>query len=97
MTQRVLVLGADGYCGWATTLYLSARGFDVLASDNYVRRDTWDAYRLRGIRPRSNREMRRFTRCGQPRSDSSPGRASQVGASLLSTVNSKSTRTSPPC
>ena len=48
MTQRVLVLGADGYCGWATTLYLSARGFDVLASDNYVRRDTWDAYRLRG-------------------------------------------------
>jgi UDP-sulfoquinovose synthase len=48
MALKVLVLGADGYCGWAAALYLSARGFDVVASDNYVRRHTWDRYQLRG-------------------------------------------------
>lgn len=46
--MNVLVLGADGYCGWATTLFLSARGYQVMACDNYVRRDCWDKYRLRG-------------------------------------------------
>lgn len=46
MTQRVLVLGADGYCGWSAALHLSARGFELVASDNYVRRDVWDKYRL---------------------------------------------------
>lgn len=46
--MNVLVLGADGYCGWATTLFLSARGYQVTACDNYVRRDCWDKYRLRG-------------------------------------------------
>jgi UDP-sulfoquinovose synthase len=24
--QRVLIIGGDGYCGWATALHLSARG-----------------------------------------------------------------------
>lgn len=46
--MNVLVLGADGYCGWATTLFLSARGYTVTACDNYVRRHCWDKYRLRG-------------------------------------------------
>lgn len=46
--MNVLVLGADGYCGWATTLFLSMRGYTVTACDNYVRRDYWDKYRLRG-------------------------------------------------
>jgi UDP-sulfoquinovose synthase len=45
--MKVLVLGADGYCGWATTLFLSARSYQVTACDNYVRRDCWDKYRLR--------------------------------------------------
>lgn len=36
--MRVLVLGADGYLGWATSLYLSARGFTVGVADNFVRR-----------------------------------------------------------
>jgi len=44
---KILVLGADGYCGWAACLHLSAQGHEVVASDNYVRRDTWDHYRLR--------------------------------------------------
>ncbi len=39
--MRVLVLGADGYLGWPTALYLSARGFDVGVADNFVRRQ-WD-------------------------------------------------------
>jgi UDP-sulfoquinovose synthase len=40
--MRVLVIGGDGYCGWATSLYLSQRGHDVTIVDNLIRR-TWDA------------------------------------------------------
>jgi UDP-sulfoquinovose synthase len=36
--MRVLVLGADGYLGWPTALYLSARGHDVGIVDNFARR-----------------------------------------------------------
>ena len=39
--MRVLVIGGDGYCGWATALYLSERGFDVGIVDSLVRRH-WD-------------------------------------------------------
>src|SRR3954451_4296239 len=35
---RVLVLGGDGFCGWPTSLYLSARGNDVTIADNLSRR-----------------------------------------------------------
>jgi UDP-sulfoquinovose synthase len=38
---RILVLGADGYLGWPTALHLSAKGHDVVAVDNLVRR-RWD-------------------------------------------------------
>ena len=41
MPQRVIVLGADGYLGWATALHLSAHGHDVVAVDSLVRRG-WD-------------------------------------------------------
>eukprot|EP00891_Asterochloris_glomerata_P006291 jgi/Astpho2/6291/Aster-08343 len=30
--------GGDGYCGWATALHLSARGYEVCIVDNLVRR-----------------------------------------------------------
>ena len=30
--------GGDGYCGWATALHLSARGYAVSIVDNLVRR-----------------------------------------------------------
>ena len=33
--------GGDGYCGWATALHLSARGYQVCIVDNLVRR-TYD-------------------------------------------------------
>lgn len=36
--MRILVLGADGYLGWPTCMYLSARGHDVVGIDNYFRR-----------------------------------------------------------
>ncbi|MEO1402456.1 MAG: NAD-dependent epimerase/dehydratase family protein [Cyanobacteria bacterium J06635_1] len=39
--MRVLVIGGDGYCGWATALYLSNRGHDVAILDSLVRRH-WD-------------------------------------------------------
>ncbi len=40
-SMKVLVIGGDGYCGWATALYLSNRGHDVAILDNLVRRH-WD-------------------------------------------------------
>src|SRR5256714_14546721 len=39
--MRVIVFGADGYLGWPTSLHLSARGHDVIAADNLIRR-RWD-------------------------------------------------------
>jgi UDP-sulfoquinovose synthase len=39
--MKVLVIGGDGYCGWATALYLSSRGYDVGILDSLVRRH-WD-------------------------------------------------------
>lgn len=35
---RVMIIGGDGYCGWATALHLSARGYKVAIVDNLVRR-----------------------------------------------------------
>lgn len=40
--MKVLVIGGDGYCGWATALHLSNRGYEVGILDNLVRRH-WDA------------------------------------------------------
>ena len=39
--MRVVVLGGDGYCGWATALYLSRNGHSVAIADNFARRQ-WD-------------------------------------------------------
>ena len=39
--MRVLIVGGDGYCGWATALYLSERGYEVGIVDSLVRRH-WD-------------------------------------------------------
>ncbi|GKV03614.1 hypothetical protein SLEP1_g15889 [Rubroshorea leprosula] len=36
--QRVMVVGGDGYCGWATALHLSKKGYEVAIVDNLVRR-----------------------------------------------------------
>ncbi len=56
--MRIIVLGGDGYCGWATALYLSAKGHNVAIVDNFLRRQ-WDhelgAQTLTPIRPLSDR------------------------------------------
>jgi len=56
--MRVAVLGGDGYCGWATALYLSRRGNTVAIVDNFSRRQ-WDhelgAQTLTPIRPLAER------------------------------------------
>jgi UDP-sulfoquinovose synthase len=62
--MKVMVLGGDGYCGWATALYLSAQGHSVATVDNFVRRQ-WDhelgAQTLTPILPLSDR-LRTWTR-----------------------------------
>ncbi len=57
-TMKIAVLGGDGYCGWATALYLSGNGHSVAIVDNFVRRQ-WDhelgVETLTPIRPLSER------------------------------------------
>jgi UDP-sulfoquinovose synthase len=36
--MRILILGGDGYLGWATSMHLARRGHEVHAIDNYLRR-----------------------------------------------------------
>jgi UDP-sulfoquinovose synthase len=36
---RILILGGDGFCGWPTSLHLSACGHDVAIVDNLARRN----------------------------------------------------------
>src|ERR1700686_4557686 len=56
--MKIAVLGGDGYCGWATALYLSQKGHAVAIVDNFLRRQ-WDhelgAQTLTPIRPLSDR------------------------------------------
>ncbi len=37
--MKILVLGADGYLGWPTCMHLASLGYDVVAVDNYLKRD----------------------------------------------------------
>src|SRR3954447_26119841 len=36
--MRVLILGGDGYLGWPTAMWFSAKGHDVAVVDNFARR-----------------------------------------------------------
>lgn len=36
--MRILILGGDGYLGWATAMYFSSRGHEVAVVDNFTRR-----------------------------------------------------------
>jgi UDP-sulfoquinovose synthase len=38
MFMNVLILGGDGYLGWATAMHMSARGHNTTVIDNYLRR-----------------------------------------------------------
>ncbi|XP_078438025.1 sulfoquinovosyldiacylglycerol 1 [Wolffia australiana] len=37
-STKVMVIGGDGYCGWATALHLSKKGYEVAIVDSLVRR-----------------------------------------------------------
>jgi UDP-sulfoquinovose synthase len=56
--MKICILGGDGYCGWATALYLSRKGHEVAIVDNFVRRQ-WDfelgAQSLTPIQPLTDR------------------------------------------
>jgi UDP-sulfoquinovose synthase len=56
--MKIAVLGGDGFCGWATALYLSRKGHTVAVIDNFSRRQ-WDyelgAQSLTPIRPMAER------------------------------------------
>ena len=56
--MKIAVLGGDGFCGWATALYLSRKGHSVAIADNFARR-LWDhelgAQTLTPIRPLAER------------------------------------------
>jgi UDP-sulfoquinovose synthase len=39
--MKIAVLGGDGYCGWATALYLSGKGHSIAIVDSFARRQ-WD-------------------------------------------------------
>ncbi|MFC7333770.1 NAD-dependent epimerase/dehydratase family protein [Rhodocista pekingensis] len=56
--MKVLILGGDGFCGWPTSLHLSARGHQVTIIDSFARRDTdaeLGAESLTPIRPLDER------------------------------------------
>src|SRR5947209_539594 len=55
---RIVVLGGDGFCGWPTSLHLSAHGHDVTIVDNLSRRKIdveLEVESLTPIRPMSER------------------------------------------
>ncbi len=56
--MKIAVLGGDGYCGWATALYLSRKGHSLAIVDSFARRQ-WDkelgVQSLTPIRPLSER------------------------------------------
>lgn len=41
--MKIVVLGADGYLGWPTCMHLASMGHEVVAVDNYFKRDIADA------------------------------------------------------
>ena len=56
--MKIAVLGGDGFCGWATALYLSRKEHTIAVADNFARRQ-WDhelgAQTLTPIRPLAER------------------------------------------
>lgn len=68
-SMKIAVLGGDGYCGWATALYLSRKGHSVAIVDNFARRQ-WDyelgVQTLTPIRPLAERLRVWYELTGRP-------------------------------
>jgi UDP-sulfoquinovose synthase len=56
---RVLILGGDGFCGWPTSLHLSACGHDVDIVDNFARRKADAELRVESLTPIQTLDVRR--------------------------------------
>lgn len=56
--MKVAILGADGYLGWPTAMYLAAHGHEVLAVDNYLRRTLAFQTRSEALMPNPDLERR---------------------------------------
>ena len=56
--MRVLVLGGDGYLGWPTAMALAAKGHEVWAVDNYLRRTIAQQTRSEALLPMPNLDDR---------------------------------------
>jgi UDP-sulfoquinovose synthase len=64
-SKKIIVLGGDGFCGWPTSLHLSALGHDVVIVDNLSRRnidneleaDSLTPIKAMGVRIKAWREV----------------------------------------
>ena len=43
MSEKVLILGGDGYLGWPTAMHFASHGYEVIIADNYYRRNIAEA------------------------------------------------------
>lgn len=51
MSDVILILGGDGFCGWPTALHLSAQGYDVVIIDNLSRRNIDNELEIDSLTP----------------------------------------------
>ena len=56
--MKIVILGADGYLGWPTCMYLSQRDHEVTAVDNYFRRNASIALDCEPLYPVPNLHQR---------------------------------------
>ena len=49
--MKILLLGADGYLGWPTTMYFANNGHEVFAIDNLSKRSMEDEYGVEPLSP----------------------------------------------
>jgi len=50
-TNRVMVLGGDGFCGWPSALHLSNKGYEVMIVDNLARRNADNELEAESLTP----------------------------------------------
>tara|TARA_B110000483_G_scaffold144714_1_gene172717 strand:- start:129 stop:344 length:216 start_codon:yes stop_codon:yes gene_type:complete len=56
--MKIIVLGGDGFCGWASALRLSKKGHDVSIIDNLSRRRIDRELKAQSLTPISSIEKR---------------------------------------
>ena len=56
--MRVIILGGDGYLGWPTAMKFASEGHDVLAIDNYLRREMALQTNSEALMPNPNLQKR---------------------------------------